>query len=54
MEFNNLDIKFQILEWNALVLLKGANLPTYLFVLVCVIIWVVFLSNDVQLGVFIV
>ena len=41
---------FQVLECNALVVLEGTTLVAYLFVLVCVIVRVVFLSNDVQFG----
>ena len=42
--------KFQVSKWNALVVLEGANFPTYLFVLICVIVRVVFSSNDVHFG----
>ena len=42
--------KFQVLKWNTLVVLEGANFPTYMFVLVCVIVRVVTLSSDVHFG----
>jgi hypothetical protein len=42
--------KFQVLKWKALVGLEGTNLPTYLFLLICVIVRVLFLSNDVHFG----
>ena len=46
-----LGTKFQVLEWNALVVLESATLLAYLFVFVCVIVRVVFSSNDVHFGV---
>ena len=34
--------KFQVLKWNALVMLESIDLPLHMFVLVCVILGVVF------------
>ena len=45
-----MDTKSQVSKWNALVVLEGPNLPPYLFVLECVIVGVVILSNDVHFG----
>jgi hypothetical protein len=50
VEFKNFGYQISSFEVEPTVVLEGANLPPYLFVFVCVIVRMVFLSNDVHFG----